>query len=123
MVAAMYTPSVQLRASVTSGTVVERRPPKMKASIFHAGRVVPGLVERRVVGGGHGEAGVGWWLPCGRPCRPRASSPCPASRSGGAGMTPVSFPCPPTHVAVIGQRDVGEDHVLSRLAMQLGLVW
>src|SRR3954470_13027955 len=33
MVAAMYTPSVQLRASVTSGTVVERRPPKMKAEI------------------------------------------------------------------------------------------
>ena len=33
MVAAMYTPSVQSRASVTSGTVLERRPPKMKASI------------------------------------------------------------------------------------------
>src|SRR3546814_8421219 len=33
MVAAMYTPSTQLRASVTSGTVVERRPPKMKASM------------------------------------------------------------------------------------------
>src|SRR3954468_14182620 len=29
----MYTPSVQLFASVTSGTVVERRPPKMNASI------------------------------------------------------------------------------------------
>src|SRR5438067_2238102 len=29
----MYTPSRQLLASVTSGTVVERRPPKMKASI------------------------------------------------------------------------------------------
>ena len=28
----MYTPSFQLFASVTSGTVVERRPPKMKAS-------------------------------------------------------------------------------------------
>src|SRR5690242_14795984 len=33
MVAAMYTPSTQLFASVTSGTVVERRPPKMKAEI------------------------------------------------------------------------------------------
>jgi hypothetical protein len=33
MVAAMYTPSTQSLASVTSGTVVERRPPKMKASI------------------------------------------------------------------------------------------
>src|SRR5207244_12639551 len=32
-VAAMYTPSDQFFASVTSGTVVERRPPKMKASI------------------------------------------------------------------------------------------
>src|SRR5258706_2054584 len=32
-VAAMYTPSRQLLASVTSGTVVERRPPKMNASI------------------------------------------------------------------------------------------
>src|SRR5882762_3061671 len=32
-VAAMYTPSRQLFASVTSGTVVERRPPKMNASI------------------------------------------------------------------------------------------
>ena len=31
-VAAMYTPSLQLFASVTSGTVVERRPPKMNAS-------------------------------------------------------------------------------------------
>src|SRR6478609_9281690 len=29
----MYTPSFQLFASVTSGTVVERRPPKMNASI------------------------------------------------------------------------------------------
>jgi len=33
MVAAMYTPSAQVRASVTSGTVVLRRPPKMKASM------------------------------------------------------------------------------------------
>src|SRR6185503_3044929 len=32
-VPAMYTPSRQLFASVTSGTVVERRPPKMNASI------------------------------------------------------------------------------------------
>src|SRR5450432_797026 len=32
-VAAMYTPSRQLFASVTSGTVVVRRPPKMNASI------------------------------------------------------------------------------------------
>src|SRR6187549_1167855 len=29
----MYTPSTQSFASVTSGTVLERRPPKMKASI------------------------------------------------------------------------------------------
>src|SRR6478736_5825162 len=33
MVAAMYTPSTQLRPSLTSGTVLERRPPKMKASM------------------------------------------------------------------------------------------
>src|ERR1700722_14834670 len=32
-VAAMYTPSLQSAASVTSGTVVDRRPPNTKASI------------------------------------------------------------------------------------------
>src|SRR6185295_3808132 len=44
-VPAMYTPSRQLFALVTSGTVVERRPPKMNASIgtpagsSHAGSI------------------------------------------------------------------------------------
>src|SRR3954447_853096 len=52
-VAAMYTPSSQLGASVTSGTVVDRRPPNTNAEIgTPAGSSHFGSIE------GHCEAGT-----------------------------------------------------------------
>src|SRR5580765_3921994 len=73
-VAAMYTPSFQLFASVTSGTVDERRPPKIIAEIgtpaglSHSGssdgHCVADTVKRALAcAAGRPESGVQGW-PC-----------------------------------------------------------
>jgi hypothetical protein len=49
------------------------------------------------------------------------SLPCQSIRWSGS-LPLVFFHAFPPHVAVVGERHVGENHVLSRLAMQLGLV-
>jgi len=120
----MYTPSVQARASVTSGTVVERRPPKMKASIFtplgssqassRAGLLVAATVKRAL--GWAALAPVSLAI-CGVQSRPCQSIRC-------SGTMPVSFSMPSHHTS---PSSVSATFVkitfLSRLAMQLGLVW
>ena len=108
-VAPRKTPCVQLKACSTSGTVVARRPPKMIARDRHARRVVrracesAGLLRHR-----RGEAGVRVRGLLGRARRPRAALP--VDELGG-GLAVLALP---PHVAVRGQRDVGEDRVLAR---------
>ena len=116
-VAAMYTPSSQVAASVTSGTVEERRPPKMNAEIGTPVRVVPRRVDRRALRGGHGEARV----------RVRGR----AARSPGVHSLPVqsvsfaggSFVMPSHHTSPSGVSATLVKMVLALMvSMQFGLV-
>ena len=127
MVAAMYTPSTQLRPSVTRGTVVERRPPKMKASIgtpagssqagSSAGLFVAATVKRL----------LGWAATLSFPFSPVAlaisgvqSRPCQSIRC--AGRLPVSCSRPSHHTSPSSvSATLVKITSLSKLAMQLGL--
>ena len=85
----------------------------------HAGRVVPLAIERRVVGGGDGEArvrvgGLGARLLCdlGRPVLTL-----PVDQ---VGRRFLGHALPP-HVAIVGQRDVGEDDVAGERGHAVGV--
>src|SRR6185503_8277125 len=115
-VAAMYTPSRQLFASVTSGTVVERRPPKMNASIgTPAGSSHCGSID------GHCEAAtVKRALGCaaGRPDCGVHSLPCQSVSFGGG-----SFVIPSHHTSPSGVRATFVKMVFFfTVSMQFGLV-
>ncbi len=123
MVAAMYTPSVQLRASVTRGTVVERRPPKMMASIFtpagssqassSAGLLVAATVKRA----------LGWaaLAPVSRAMAGVQSRPCQSIRC--SGRAPVSFSMPSHHTSPSSvSATLVKITSRFRLSMQFGLV-
>mmetsp|Transcript_878 Transcript_878/g.2015 ORF Transcript_878/g.2015 Transcript_878/m.2015 type:complete len:634 (+) Transcript_878:965-2866(+) len=94
---------------------------------LHAGRVVPGGVQRRVVGGGHREAGVrvgglgaGGLGDLGCPVLAL-----PVDQVGRKGLVRrVGLHAFPPHVAVVGQRHVREDHVAVQAghAVRVGLV-
>ncbi|MNV60066.1 hypothetical protein D3C71_1525180 [compost metagenome] len=123
MVAAMYTPSVQVRASVTSGTVVERRPPKMKASIgtplasshwgSSAGLLVAATVKRELGWAALAPVSLAIWGV--------QSLPCQSIRWSGS--LPVSFSMPSHHTSPSSVRaTLVKITSLSRLRMQLGLV-
>src|SRR5256885_12923564 len=75
--------------------------------------IVPGFVQRGVVGRGHGEAGIGvGGLGAGLAGdlgRPVLALPVDQVIGLLAGVLVHAFP---PHVVVIGQRDVREDHVL-----------
>ena len=73
----------------------------------HARGILPFGGDRRALRGGRREAGVRMG---GRRLASRASTPCPASRSRAPAGSPRQ-PLPP-HVAVVGERAVGEDRVL-----------
>src|SRR5947209_2892490 len=112
----MYTPSFQLFASVTSGTVEERRPPKMKASIgTPAGSSQAGSME------GHCEAATvkrAFGCAAGRPdCGDQALPVQSVSFSGGAFVMPSHHTSPSGVSATFVK-------MVSRLidSMQLGLV-
>ncbi len=101
----MNTPCSQSSASVTSGTTVERRPPKSIASIgtpagsSHSGR------DRRVLRRGRREARVGVRRRGARGRGPVVAVPVGQVRRGLLGHAL------PPHVAVVGERAVGEDRV------------
>jgi hypothetical protein len=112
----MYTPSSQLFASVTSGTVVERLPPKMNASTgTPCGSSQLGSIDGHCAGR-HGEARVG--MRGGRPARGVHSLPV-QSVSFGGGLLRHALP---PHVALGRERHVGEDGVALDRSMQFGLV-
>src|SRR5690606_13794547 len=102
IVAAMYTPSTQLRASVTSGTVSERRSPENEGIDGDARRIVPFGVNDRILVGGDGKARVGMCRLAPASGRPVAALPVEAVRRLGAHALPP-------HIAVISERDIGED--------------
>src|SRR5687767_5086718 len=84
----------------------------------HALGIVPSGVQRRIVDGGHGEAGVGvsglgaGFL--GDLRRPVLALPVDRVRGRGAHAFPP-------HVAIVGQRDVREDHVLVQAGHAVGI--
>ena len=119
MVAAMYTPSTQLRASVTSGTVVERRPPKMKASmatpwgssqaLSRAGLLTAATVKRAF--------GCAALAPVSLAISGVQSLPCQSMQCAGG------LPIPSHHTSPSSVRaTLVKMTSLFRLAMQLGLV-
>ena len=88
----------------------------------HALRVVPGRIQRGVVGGCHGEArvgmggfGAGFAGQCGRPV---FALPVDQVRGQAAA---VFFHALPPDVAVVGQRHVGEDHVAVQTGHAVGV--
>ena len=105
MIEPRNTPCSQSNAWVTSGTVVRRRPPNRMAQIgTPAGSSHSGAIARALRGRG-GEAGVrvgGRRVGLGRP---RVALPV-----GGASRLGVAHALPP-HVALAGERGVGEDAV------------
>ena len=122
MVAAMYTPSVQSAgfghqrhgggAAATEDEGVDRHAVGSSHWASSAGLLVAATVKRAV---GVGGLGAGFPGDLGRPV-----PPCQSIRCAGGRHRP--FHAFPPHVAVVGQRDVGEDHVRSGWRMQLGLV-
>ena len=120
MVAAMYTPSTQLRASVTSGTVVERRPPKMKASIAtpaglsHSGSSA-GLLAAATV---KREFGCAALAPVSFASAGVQSLPCQSIRWAGACSVMPSHHTSPSSVSATFVKITSR----FRLAMQLKLV-
>src|SRR6185369_3710329 len=116
MVAAMYTPSVQENASVTSGTVLERRPPKMKALMgTPAGSSHCGSMD------GHCDAGtVKRELGCAalRPQSGVQGWPCQSvSCAGGVSVMPSHHTSPSGVSATLVKMALA-----CSVAMQLGLV-
>ena len=83
----------------------------------HAGRIIPGRIDSRVVGGGHGEARVG--VGC--------LAAVLAVGRGPVVALPVDQVCRrlaqafPPHITVVGQGDVGEQHVLVQCCHAVGV--
>ncbi len=119
MVAAMYTPSAQLRASVTSGTVVERRPPNTKASIatpsgFSQSGSIAGHCVAATVKRAFGCAAL-------RPALPSAgvqSLPCQSSRCAGGSLMPSHHTSPSSVSATLVKMTFSRS-----VAIALGLVF
>ena len=119
MVAAMYTPSVQSRASVTKGTVVLRRPPKIKASIATPAGSSHALSSAGLLLAATVKRALGWaaLVPFSAAMAGVQSLPCQSMAWAGASPMPSHHTSPSSVRATLVKMTSR-----SKLRMQLGLV-
>jgi len=96
----MYTPSAQLRASVTSGTVVLRRPPKMKASMATPAALSHSASSTGLLVAATVKRALGWaaLAPVSRAMAGVQSLPCQSIRCAGASPSMPSHHTSPSSV-------------------------